>query len=222
MLIKLQNQLDSGLDSKRRCRNRNVTRVTCRSVTWRTVKATQKCGFGAKSPRWGQIFRIIQVQQTIAIDVFARISCRSVHYKEMRVHCTVTKKLPPFSLPFCAHMALIDNIFTRFEFGLGIHMPVKFYLDKLRFARVICKKPILSKYILRCQAFAWQRTIRYFTASWTSLFLQSGKLQVANLLQICYFCLIQKTMSNSLFWLLVMLWVAIPTFSPVGNFCVSF
>jgi len=53
----------------------------------------------------------------------------------------------------------------RFEFGL--HMPVKFYLDPLKFAGVIYEKPILSKYILRCQAFARQRTIRYFTASWT-------------------------------------------------------
>jgi len=46
-------------------------------------------------------------------------------------------------------------------------MPVKFYLDPLRFAGVIREKPILIKYILRCYAFAWQCTIRYFTASWT-------------------------------------------------------
>jgi len=29
-------------------------------------------------------------------------------------------------------------------------MPVKFYQDRLRFAGVIHKKPILSKYILHC------------------------------------------------------------------------
>ena len=33
--------------------------------------------------------------------------------------------------------------------------------------------------------------------------LQSAKLQLANLLQNCYFCLIQKTISNSILWLLV-------------------
>ena len=36
-----------------------------------------------------------------------------------------------------------------------------------------------------------------------SFFLQSAKLQLANLLQNCYFCLIQKTIPNSLFWSLV-------------------
>jgi len=82
-------------------------------------------------------------------------------------------------------------------------MPVKFYLEPLRCAGVIREKPILSKYISRCHAFAWQRTVRYFTASWTYLFLQSEKLQLANLLQNCYFCLIQKTISNSLLWLIV-------------------
>jgi len=30
--------------------------------------------------------------------------------------------------------------------------------------------------------------------------LQSAKLQLANLLQNCYFCLIQKTLSNSILW----------------------
>jgi len=33
--------------------------------------------------------------------------------------------------------------------------------------------------------------------------LQSAKLQVANLLQNCYFCLIQKTISNAILWPLV-------------------
>ena len=33
--------------------------------------------------------------------------------------------------------------------------------------------------------------------------LQSAKLQLANLLQNCYFCLIQKTISNSILWSLV-------------------
>jgi len=33
--------------------------------------------------------------------------------------------------------------------------------------------------------------------------LQSAKLQIANLLQNCYFCLIQKTISNSVLWPLV-------------------
>jgi len=36
-----------------------------------------------------------------------------------------------------------------------------------------------------------------------SFFLQSAKLQLANLLQNCYFCLIQKTISNSLLWSLI-------------------
>jgi len=33
-------------------------------------------------------------------------------------------------------------------------MPVKLYPDPLTFARVIRKKPILSKYILHCYAYA--------------------------------------------------------------------
>jgi len=33
--------------------------------------------------------------------------------------------------------------------------------------------------------------------------LQSAKLQLANLLQNCYFCLIQETISNSILWSLV-------------------
>jgi len=46
----------------------------------------------------------------------------------------------------------------RVEFGL--HMPVKFYSNLLRFAGVIREKPILSNYILHCHAYAWQRTTR--------------------------------------------------------------
>jgi len=38
-------------------------------------------------------------------------------------------------------------------------MPVKLYPDPLTFARVIRKKPILSKYILHCYAYAWQCVI---------------------------------------------------------------
>jgi len=41
---------------------------------------------------------------------------------------------------------------VRFKFGL--HMPVKFCPDPLRFARVIREKPILIKYILRSHAYA--------------------------------------------------------------------
>ena len=93
------------------------------------------------------------------------------------------------------------NFYMRFEFGL--HMPVKFYLDPLGSPELFAKKTILSKLLgLRCQAFAWQRTIRprYLTSlqAELKLFVQSGKLQLADLLQNCYFWLIQKTISNSL------------------------
>jgi len=44
-----------------------------------------------------------------------------------------------------------QNFNTRFEFGL--YTPLKFYPDPLRFAGVIRKKSILSKYILRCHAY---------------------------------------------------------------------
>ena len=52
-----------------------------------------------------------------------------------------------------------QNFNTRFEFGL--YTPLKFYPDPLRFAGVIRKKSILSKYntyyaVMRI--YAWQRT----------------------------------------------------------------
>jgi len=75
------------------------------------------------------------------------------HYKEMRVHCTCYKKIPTL---FHRHFAPLgpgcQNFNTRFQFGL--HTPLKFYLDPLRFAGVICEKPIFSKCILSCRAFA--------------------------------------------------------------------
>jgi len=119
---------------------------------------------------------------TFLPDFHAHLS----RYYEMRVHYTRCKKLTPFSPPFCAPLAQVAKILTRCEFCL--HKPVKFYMDPLRFVGVIREKPIVSKYILCCHAFAF-----------------SAMLQLANLLQNCYFCLIQKTISNSLLWTLLVI-----------------
>jgi len=42
-----------------------------------------------------------------------------------------------------------------------MHVIVKFYPDPLRFAGAIREKPIFSKYILRCRAYAGQHTITH-------------------------------------------------------------
>jgi len=66
----------------------------------------------------------------------------------------VTKKtLTLFHRLFCAALAQDAKILTQ-DFSLAYIMPVKFYPDPLRFARVIRKKLILRKYIFRCHAFA--------------------------------------------------------------------
>ena len=44
--------------------------------------------------------------------------------------------------------------------------------------------------------------------------LQSARLQLANLLQNCYFCLIQKTISNSILWSLVIKYFWPDCFAP--------
>jgi len=44
--------------------------------------------------------------------------------------------------------------------------------------------------------------------------LQSTKLQLANLLQNCYFCLIQRTISNSILWSLVIKYFWSGCFAP--------
>jgi len=70
--------------------------------------------------------------------------------------CPVTKKNKfitryktcIFSPPFCAPLVL-----TR-EIRVQPTHAVKFYRDRLRFAGVNREKPILSKYILRCHAYA--------------------------------------------------------------------
>jgi len=68
--------------------------------------------------------------------------------------CPVTKKYK-FTVPVTKNMHLLRRNFAplwprvpkfwyvRFEFGL--HRPVNFYQDPLRFAGVIREKPILSK-----------------------------------------------------------------------------
>jgi len=94
------------------------------------------------------------------------------------------------------------------------HTPVKFYPNPLRFAGVI-RHIIPSRYIeslctigsyaaknikllliwskYMCLT-AYRPTIRYFTAI--------SKVTTGKLPQNCYFCLIQKTISNSILWLL--------------------
>jgi len=69
----------------------------------------------------------IKVQYRTTIDVFPEFLADLSRYKEMRIHCTRYKKLPPFSPPFCAPLAQGAKILT----------PVKFYPDPLRFAGVI-------------------------------------------------------------------------------------
>ena len=66
----------------------------------------------------------------------------------------VTKKtLTLFHRLFCTTLAQDVKILTQ-DLSSAYIMPVKFYPDPLRFAGVIRKKLILSKYILRCHAFA--------------------------------------------------------------------
>jgi len=64
-----------------------------------------------------------------------------------------TKNTPLFATILHPFGTECQNFNTRFEFSL--HMPVKFYLDALRFARDIYEKPFLSKYYYAA------RTIRH-------------------------------------------------------------
>jgi len=73
-------------------------------------------------------------------------------YKEMQVYCTHYKNAH-LSPQFCTPLAHGAIILTQ-DFYIGLHKPVKFYPDPLRFAGVIREKPIFSKCILRCHAFA--------------------------------------------------------------------
>jgi len=77
------------------------------------------------------------------------------------------KKHAPFHhhfVPLCPRAPRFCHV--RFEFGL--HAPVKFYPDPLRFVGIICEKPITSKYILCCHA--WQCTINTLV-KWNKMLL---------------------------------------------------
>ena len=118
------------------------------------------------------------------------------HYKEMRVHCTRYKKLPPFSPLFCTPLAQGAKNFNTQDLSLPTYA---------------CK--ILSGSVKICWSYLRKANfeqmhigsieLRTSLQAELSFFLQSAKLQLANLLQNCYFCFIQKTISNSLLWSLV-------------------
>ena len=87
-------------------------------------------------------------------------------------------------------------------------MPVKFYLDPLRFARKAKSQFLANTYYTIMQIYAVMHlhdSVQLGISLQAELcfILQSAKLQLANLLQNCYFCLIEKTTSNSLLWSLV-------------------
>ena len=95
-------------------------------------------------------------------------------------------------------------------------MPLKFYLHPLRFAGVICQI-WANIYILRCQAFAWQRTIVgllhcklnfAFSAIWK---VTSSKF-TAKLLLSSH----SETISNSLLWSLIIKYFWWRCFAPLA------
>jgi len=146
-------------------KSKNITHDLYRPVTWRTVKATQKNEVWCKIAPLRANFQnsSIKVQQT---DVLAGLSCPSVPLQRNASSLYPLQKTPTLFTAILRHFGPgHQNFSTRLEFGL--HTPVKFYTDPLRFAGVTCEKPILSKYILHWHAFSWQRIIRYFTGSWT-------------------------------------------------------
>ena len=73
-------------------------------------------------------------------------------YNEMRVHCT-RYKTPTLSTAILRPFGPGRQNFNA-RFHVSLHKPVKFYPDLLRLAGVIREKPIFSKCILRCHAFA--------------------------------------------------------------------
>jgi len=88
---------------------------------------------------------------TDILKFFAQISCWSVQLQRnasslypLQKHAPFAALLHPFG-PGCQD-------FNKWDLSL---MPVKFYLDPLTFTGVIREKPILSKYISRCHAYAW-------------------------------------------------------------------
>jgi len=93
----------------------------------------------------------IKVQYSTAIDVLG---------PNFMPICAVTKKcefIGPVGKKLASpsfYAPLTQGAKVRFEFGL--HTPVKFYPDSLRYVGVIREQPILSKYILCscCHAYA--------------------------------------------------------------------
>jgi len=80
---------------------------------------------------------LINVQKMTAIDVFIRISCRSV-YSEMRVHGT-RYKTPPFSPLFCAPLAQGAIILTR-EIGVWPTYACKILSGSIKICRSYSRK----------------------------------------------------------------------------------
>ena len=64
-------------------------------------------------------------------------------YKEKQLHCTRYKK-NTFSTAILHPFGLGHQNFNTWDLTFRLHMPVKLYPDLLRFARVICEKPIVN------------------------------------------------------------------------------
>ena len=147
----------------------------------------------------------------------------------MQIHCRPTryKKLPPSHRHFAPLLAQGTNILTCEIWLRPVHTPVKFYPDLLRFAGVI-RHIIPSRYIESvCTVgsyadkninYCWLEQIYMHDSVGLQLgtsLQQAAKLQLANLLQNCYFCLIQKTISNSILWSLVIKYFWPGCFAPL-------
>jgi len=147
----------------------------------------------------------IKVQYRTAIDDFVWISCRSVPLQRnasslfplRKIHTLFTVILCPFgpgrksfntwdlSSPTCACKILSGSIKV-----------CRSYSRTADFEQIHIMLPCI------CMT-AYSRHFTVYHCKLNLAFLQSAKLQLANWLQNCYFCLIQKTTSNSLLWPLV-------------------
>ena len=132
-------------------------------MTRRPVNATENGGRGGKITPLREKFSEFFYQGSIEdtdwrfFPNFMPI-CPVTKKCEFIVH--VTKRLPPFRRimrPFGRRA--VAKVLTREIWVRPIHMPVKFYSDPLRFARVFAKSRLWANTKLRRHAYAWQRTV---------------------------------------------------------------
>ena len=131
---------------------------TCRPVIRRPVKTMPKLGgfeLLEQNSSKGNIRTFsIKVQWTL-IDVSLEFHADLSRYREKQLRCTRYKNAHLFAAILRPFGQGRQNFYTWVLSSACICLQ-NFISGSVKVCRIICEKPILSNYILRCQVYAWQ------------------------------------------------------------------